>query len=310
VSQIRYTLRQLEYFLAVAETGTLRAAAQRCHISQVGIGTALAELEKGLNVQLLIRRRAKGITITPEGRNLLSSVRSIVTQANELQEEAERKADEMVGDFSVGCHTSLCNMFMPEICDTFANQHPLLDINFNEGTHQELQENLLNGQIEVALLYDRALSDDLDRLSVMQIPPYALVAADHPLAQRDEVYLRELREDPLIRLDLPPMLQGGKSWGPNSQAGDARYSTSSIDLVHALVGRGLGYAVLAQRLKTQTTNEGRKVRAVKILDETPPVRIVLAYPRGVELPRRSRTLAQFLVATHDADPPSEDTKTG
>src|SRR5690625_4793795 len=141
VSQARYTLRQLEYFLAVAETGTLRAAAQRCHISQVGLGTALAELEKGLNVQLLIRRRAKGITITPEGRNLLSSVRSTVTQASTVQEAAVRNTDDVAGNSSVGSHPRSCNAFTPELCDACAKHHSRLDINFGEGTHQELQEN-------------------------------------------------------------------------------------------------------------------------------------------------------------------------
>lgn len=307
MSEIRYTLRQLEYFLAVAETGTLKAAAQRCHISQVGIGTALAALEKSLDVQLLIRKRAKGIILTPEGRNLLRMVRSIVTQATKLQEEAQCNADEVVGNFRIGCHASLCNMFMPEICDTFAKRHPLLDINFIEGTHQELQKSLLSGQIEVALLYDRALSDDLDRLSVMQLPPYALVPAGHPLAGRKGVHLRELHEDPLIRLDIPPMTHGVKNWPPDSLAKNARYSTSSIDLVHALVGRGLGYAILAQRIKTQTTNEDQKVRAIKILDDTPPIQIVLAYPRGVELPLRALTLAQFLGAINAPHTHEEET---
>ena len=67
----RFTLRQLEYFIAVAETGSLSGAAERCNVSQAGLSVAITELERGLRLTLLTRRRAKGVSLTEAGQQLL-----------------------------------------------------------------------------------------------------------------------------------------------------------------------------------------------------------------------------------------------
>ena len=79
-----FTLRQLEYFVAACETGTLAAAARICHVSQAGIASAVSDLESELHAQLLLRQKAKGVTPTPEGEEVLKMARRILSEAGSL----------------------------------------------------------------------------------------------------------------------------------------------------------------------------------------------------------------------------------
>ncbi|HEY2314430.1 MAG TPA: LysR family transcriptional regulator, partial [Streptosporangiaceae bacterium] len=80
-----YTLRQLEYFVAVAETGSVSRAAARVHLSQSAMSTAIADLERLLSVQLVMRHHAKGITLTAAGSELLHEARRLLSQSEDLQ---------------------------------------------------------------------------------------------------------------------------------------------------------------------------------------------------------------------------------
>ncbi|RZK84403.1 MAG: LysR family transcriptional regulator, partial [Rhodococcus sp. (in: high G+C Gram-positive bacteria)] len=80
-----YTMRQLAAFVAVAETGTISGAAERMHLSQSALSAAVTDLEKALKAQLCVRRRARGVQLTPTGEAVLSRARALLQQAGELQ---------------------------------------------------------------------------------------------------------------------------------------------------------------------------------------------------------------------------------
>lgn len=291
---MRYTLRQLEYFVAAAETGTLSGAAARCHVSQAGIALAVTDLERALGVQLLLRRKAKGVTLTPAGQRVLADARALLGQAEELQSTAEASGGQLAGRLRLGCYTVLAPFFVPPLLDTFAAEHRLLRPDVAEDAQPELQRLLLDGAIEVALLYDRGLHPDIGRSIVKRLRPHVLLSADHPLARSAQVSLADLAEEPLIRLDLPPLMQGSEVFVPGRRTGGAAwYRTPNLELVRCLVGRGLGYAVLVQHPLTEVTYDGRRVVALPIADVVPDVSVVLAHPRGAQLTRRAEALGEF-----------------
>src|SRR5436305_14964609 len=82
-----YSLRQLQYFVVVAESGTIRAAAARLHVAESAVSMSLTELERTLQVQLVVRRRAHGVQITPSGRATLRLAKALLHQAHELEAE-------------------------------------------------------------------------------------------------------------------------------------------------------------------------------------------------------------------------------
>src|SRR5918998_3955740 len=98
---MRYTLRQLEYFIAAGEAGSITLASERIHISQPSISTAISHLEKELGVQLFIRHHAQGLSLTPIGRELLREAKSLVAQAERLFSLASEREGQVRGSLAL-----------------------------------------------------------------------------------------------------------------------------------------------------------------------------------------------------------------
>lgn len=289
---MRYTLRQLEYLVAAAETGSLTAAASRCHVSQAGIALAITELERALGVQLLVRRKAKGVKLTPAGQRTLAEARTLLNQAEMLESNAVASGGQLSGRLRVGCYTTLAPFFIPPLLDDFAAGNPLLNLEFVEGTQPDIQRLLLDGALEAALLYDRGLHTDIEHRLLTTLRPYVLLPADHPLGGLTEVDLAELAGEPLIRLDLPPDQSASGRLAADEGTAAGWYRTPNFELVRCLVGRGLGYAVLVQQPAGDLTYDGRRVIARPIA-EAASVDLVLAHPKGAQLTRRALALGEF-----------------
>src|SRR3954447_3247445 len=113
---MRFTLRQLQLFVATCDAGTVTLAAQREHISQSAVSAALAELERSLGVQLLNRRHAHGVAPTPAGRQLLVHARGLLYQAADLDRLASEISDEIAGRIALGCLVTLAPVITPQLC--------------------------------------------------------------------------------------------------------------------------------------------------------------------------------------------------
>jgi len=120
---LRYSLRQLRYFVVTAETLSFTAAAKRLHISQPSISTALADLESSFGVQLFIRHHASGLSLTQAGRDLLGQARNLLKIAEELQTSAKEMDGGMTGSIALGCLVSLAPPLMPRLIARFAAEH-------------------------------------------------------------------------------------------------------------------------------------------------------------------------------------------
>lgn len=80
----RITLRQMEYFVAVAESGSIIIASERIHVSSPSISAAIAHIESELNVQLFIRQHAKGLVLTDIGEQIKQACKVILSQSSGL----------------------------------------------------------------------------------------------------------------------------------------------------------------------------------------------------------------------------------
>jgi DNA-binding transcriptional LysR family regulator len=85
---MKFTFRQLAYFIAAAETGSITLASKRANISQPAISTAISHIERELDVQLFLRHHAQGLSLTPAGRALLRDAKQLLKQADGLYSAA------------------------------------------------------------------------------------------------------------------------------------------------------------------------------------------------------------------------------
>ena len=117
--RMKFTLRQLAYFIAAAETGSITLASKRASISQPAISTAISHIERELDVQLFLRHHAQGLSLTPAGRTLLREAKQLLKQAEGMYSAAADISHQMRGELSVGWFSTLAPIVMPELVNPF-----------------------------------------------------------------------------------------------------------------------------------------------------------------------------------------------
>ncbi|MEP6844209.1 MAG: LysR family transcriptional regulator [Pseudolysinimonas sp.] len=299
-----FTLRQLEYFEAAAAEGSLTAAAARCQVTPSALTFALDDLERHLRVQLLLRRKGRGVTLTPAGTRMLVHARGVIRGAEALGDAADFATSTISGRFAIGCFTTLTPFFASAVVKEFQHNYPDVELDLRAGSASELHEQLLQGRIDVAVAYSVDVPASLSFEPLLRYRPHVLVAASHPLAARHSVSLGEFVSEPLIVLDLPPTAQNTRamfqSLGLTPRVGA---TSTSYEAVRCMVGAELGYAVMFQQPASAFTYDGHTVCALAIADPVAPAIVGLARPRGAVPTARDEALRSFLtIGSNGGDP--------
>lgn len=290
-----YSLRQLAYFVAVAEAGTLAGASATLHVSASALSLALDELDRALGAQLTVRRRAQGVRLTPAGQETLRRARRLLREAGELADAAGGDPGDVSGTVQVGCYTTLAPGLLPAVIARFGARHPRARVEFVEGSQDLLQRRLLDGELDVAVLYDHRLDPALELTALAANTPYLLLPASHPWASAAEVALTRLATEPMVLFDLAPSSE--HALGVCRAAGVSprvRHRTGNVETARALVGQGLGWSVLAQPVPGTVTHAGDAVVSVAIAGDPTPLPIVLARSASVA---PSATARAFVATT-------------
>ena len=292
-----YTLRQLAAFAAVAEWGTITAAADALHMSHSALSSAVTDLEKALEVKLFVRQRARGVTLTPTGHEVLDRARVLLHHAAELERDAHSEAGAVVGPVAVGCYPSLGPTLLPSLLADFIRIHPRARVDFREDTQNRLRGLLDAHELDVAFLYDLDLEPGLEIAKLDVRRPMVLLPVTHPLAAAPAVRLRDLATEPMVLLDAPP--SSGHASRVCADAGFAPiigYRVQSFETARSFVGRGLGWTLLLQRPANDTTYEGLPLALRDVVDPVPAsVEVVLAWRGDALLSRVARTFVDFVI---------------
>ncbi len=292
---IPFSIRQLEYFDATASEGSLAAAARRCNVSASALALALDELEHHLSLKLFVRRKAKGVTLTAAGSRLLSHARRVLSGAESLAADAWQASSSLNGRFAIGCFRTLAPFFLPGIMQVFQRSHPELRLELFEAATPELDELLLQGRIDAALMYSVDVSPQLTFDAVREFRPYVTVASNHRVAGHARIRLRELAGEPLILLDVhPSRLNTEQIFGSLQLTPIVGHTTTSFELARCLVAQGLGYAVFFQRPATATTYDGGELVVLELDERVENTVVGLARPAGAPRTARYDALLSYL----------------
>lgn len=240
-----FTLRQLEFVVAVAEEGSFTAAASRCHTVQSALSHQIARLEEAFAARLF-ERGPRRVRLTAAGEVFVRNARLTLQAAARLQEEMALALGSVRGRINIGQITSLHVVDVPALLATFRAAHPAVDVHLRMGMSEALLADLAEGRLDVALvgvgpqvplpaqhrlLHEEGLS--------MVLPP------GHPLARQARIPLealdglpyatlvpgagvRRLVEDALQGRDIHPQLQ---------------YEVTHGELQRQLVAAGLAVSI-------------------------------------------------------------------
>jgi DNA-binding transcriptional LysR family regulator len=274
---MKFTLRQLGYFIAAAETGSITLASKRASISQPAISTAISHIERELEVQLFLRHHAQGLSLTPAGRTLLREAKQLLKQAEGLYSAAADISQQMRGELSVGWFSTLAPIVMPELVQSFLKAFPGTQVRSQESHQEGLLKSLRAAEIEVAITYDLQISDDVSFLPLATLPAYALFATTHPLARERTVKLSQLAPLPMVLLDLPMSREYflalfiRERLEPN-----IAWASDKFEVVRTMVANGMGYSLVNVRPRADMALDGRRLCRVAIAGDPPPLRVGLA----------------------------------
>lgn len=293
----QFTLRQLEYFIAVAEAGSVTAAAQEIHLSQSALSTALVELERALDVQLFLRHHARGVTLTTAGKQMYAASRQLLSHAAELADEARGLGTEVTGTLRLACFGVLAPYILPELLAQAAAKLPLLAVSTSEVDLESLVEGVASGRFEIGIGYDLTADPRLETTTLYSLRPYILLPREHRLARRKRVRLEELAAEPLALLDLP--YSRDYFAGIFSSAGltpSVRFRSTSAETCRAIVARGLAYTVLNARPRDDGRADAKAVVAVEISHDVPSLEIVLIKAAGIRPTRRMSAVEDLVLS--------------
>lgn len=199
-------LKQLRYFVQVAESGNFSRAAEVLRIAQPSLSQQVRNLEEELGFELLVRH-ARGVTPTELGRRFCDRARRILEEADSAKADLRSLAESPSGRISVGLPTSAARGLAPDLYAAFAKRLPNVDLRVVEAMSGYLDELIQAGRLDVALLYDHKAFENVAWTEMMVEELLLFVPKGHPLAARGEIAFAKIFDLPLILPGRPNVLR-------------------------------------------------------------------------------------------------------
>ncbi|SEG56221.1 DNA-binding transcriptional regulator, LysR family [Actinacidiphila yanglinensis] len=269
-------LRQLEYFVAVAEERNFTRAAERVHISQSGVSAQVRRLEQELGTELF-DRSARTTTLTVAGKAALEHARAALAAVGAVRQAVGEVAEVIRGRLALGMVIGCTLTPLFEALAGFHRAHPGVEIALLEENSERLVEHVRAGALDLALVGTAsAAPDGLESLTVISERIVAVTAADHPLAGRRRVTLRDVAAHPLVC--MPPGTGLRTVLDRACAAAGLRptiaFQASAADAIADLAARGLGVGVLSASMADRF---GEKLVAHTIEGAAAPAHLTLVW---------------------------------
>lgn len=270
---MKYTFKQLEYFIAVADYGSIIGAAEKIHISSPSISVAIAQLEESLATRLFTRQHS-GLELTAAGLEVLIHARLIIEKAENLQNFGNLLPGELSGKIKIGCLSTLAPLVLVEICKSFSYKYPAVTIEFIEGSQDQLIGHLRRGIIDISITYEMHIPQDLWFESLAELPPIIIIDENHRFAKAKSVNMRDLESDAYILLDLPISRDYFLSlFEKVNVIPNIRIKTTNFEVIRTMVANGQGISISTARPINQFSLDGKLIISLPISNPLPALNL-------------------------------------
>jgi DNA-binding transcriptional LysR family regulator len=290
-----FTLRQLQYFIAVAERGSVSRAEQQLAISQSTVTEAIKALESDLGVRLF-NRTGRGITLTQKGQRFERNARKVLSDVADARRELADDAGGESGQLHLGVTSLVAGYVLSDLLARYRRAFPALHTSVLEDAGEYLEHLLVNGEIDCAIVVTSNLHN-LDALQCAKLTtsPYRLwLPLGHPLLAQEEVSLEQVAEEPLIQLVTDELEEAARRlWRQAGLKPNVSFRTRSVEGVRSLVATGAGIAVLPDLVYRPWSLEGDRIEARDIAGDILSVDVGLAWRRGSSLSRATENFIKL-----------------
>lgn len=286
-------LRQLEYFVAVAEEANFTRAARRVGISQSGISAQIRRLEQELGVEL-IDRSTRTARPTHAGEDILEHARAALAAAMAVRESADQTLGLLRGRITVGMVTGCTIVPFFDGLTRFHSAHPGIELTLTEGASAGLVDSVHAGAVDLALVGAAGTPPEgLNSFTVISEGLAAVVSPAHPLAGELRVSIAELAAHPLVCMPTGTGIRAvlDRSSAAAHLSPAIAFEASAADAIADLTARGIGVGVLSASM-ARAYGDRLRVLAIDGID-VPALLTVVWRPTGrralAELVRHIRT---------------------
>ena len=287
-------LRQLEYFIAVAEEANFTRAAQRVHISQSGVSAQIRQLEHDLGATL-IDRSGRTATVTAAGAAALGHARAVLASVDAVRQAVDEVNGLIRGQLVVGMVTACTVTPLFDALAAFHLAHPGVEITLIEDNSDRLIERVRTGAADLALIGAPGTPPEgLDALPVVSERLAAAVPVGHPLAGRLLATLADIRLYPIRCMPAGAGVRAvfDQACAAKGIQPDIALQASAPGAVADLAIRGLGIAILS---KSMAASHGGRLKALAIDDIETPAVLALIWART-----KSPALRELLLHSRQA----------
>ena len=281
---VRYTLKQLYYFSAVADQGGIAQAARVLNLSQPAIAQALNKLEDQYQLRLFVRQHSRGVELTSQGRQLYKMAQELLLQAQQQETSMRLIASGKSDTIRLGCFHTLAPFYMIPLIQQLKQEYADIAVLGEELRQDHLLDKLLNKQLDLAVSYDMGItSSALTKSIIAKQTPHILLSKQHPLAIATSIKAEQLRGQAFVMFDGA----GSKDYYQNllrhlNLQPEIALVSSSMETVRSAVGNQIGFSITVMQPKTNISYDGTELVTLPIDDPCPDLAIVLLRLREVE----------------------------
>jgi DNA-binding transcriptional LysR family regulator len=293
---MKFTLRQLEFFIALAQTKQISKAATRCHISQSSMTVAMRNLEEALNSQLFLRQ-PRGVQLTPSGERFLLHARKIISDSQHAIEDLQYQPELAAGELTIGIAKTLAAYLLPAIISEVEQHFPLMTLRFVEDDPAELIQQLRDKMLAFALVLTSNISHDagLNVETFIRSQRRLWVSQGHPLLNQPAIKLADIAGVPFIMLDTdkyPDVIC--QHWQAKGGQPNVTFTTTSFETVRSLVAKGRGVTILSDLVYRPWSLEGLRVMRKTIEDSATYMDVGAVLLQGKPLAESERMVLDYL----------------
>lgn len=290
-------IRQLKYFMEVAEREHVSEAAAHLHVAQSAISRQIANLEKELGVELF-EREGRNVKLSPIGKTFLHHTKVAMKAIDHAKKQIDEYIDPERGSIKIGFPTSLASNLLPTVLSEFKKKHTKISFQLRQGSYNFLIESVKNREIDVAFLGPiPEYHPDIYGTVLFSENLYVLVPNEHRIANRKSVYLSELKNEPFVLFPKGYIFNKLAIDGCK-EAGFEPHITSEgedLDAIKGLVAAGMGITLLPE----SAFSEMKSTYTSKIAISSPQLcrTVGIITPKHRDLAPSEKVFFDFVIQT-------------
>ncbi len=275
-------IRQLKYFIAVAEHLNFTEAAKSLFVAQSAVSQQISDLENKLGVQLFIRNK-RSVRLTNAGKVLLKEAINLINKSAEVIEKTRQAELGIIGGLSIGFLGYTEKNFLPGLIRQFKKNYPKIDLQLNQFNHGMLIDALSNDELDVVFTLSFGLDNigGLERRKIASEAISVVMHCEHPLASREAISIAELAKERFITLSRHESPQGFNKTlmmcATNGFTPNIITQPRMLSTVLLLVDAGMGIAILPKSLEQ---NASPSLRFISIEGGQTADELVLAWKKS------------------------------